>query len=47
MARMDGFHLIRQSRVMASDVSNLGSRVRIMVCIGNSTWCYGWWFVIG
>jgi len=38
VARMDGLHLIEQSQVVAIDVANLVSRVRIIVCIGNSTW---------
>ena len=37
MARMDGLHLIRKSRVVASDVLNLVLSIRIVVCIGNST----------
>jgi len=40
VARMDGLHLIRQSRVMASDIANLVSKVRIVVHIRNSTWRY-------
>jgi len=47
MARLEGLHLIRKSRVVANDVANLVSRVRIVVCIGNSTWRYKWWFVTG
>jgi len=45
MARTDGLHLIEQPRVVASDVANLVSRVRIMVRIGKSTWHYGVWSI--
>ena len=37
VTRTDGLHLIRQSQVVASDVANLVSRVRIVFRIGNST----------
>jgi len=37
MARVDGLHLIRQSQIVASDVANLVSRVRIVIRIRNST----------
>ena len=47
VAHKDSLHLIGQSQVVASGVANLMSRVEIVVCIGNSTWRYGWWFVIG
>jgi len=39
VARMNFLHLIRQSQVVASDVVNLVSRVRIVNRIENSTWC--------
>jgi len=42
VARTDGLHLIRQLRVVANDIVNLVSRVRIVVRIGNSSWRYGW-----
>jgi len=37
VAHTDGIHLIEQPRVVASDVANLVSIVRIVVCIRNST----------
>jgi len=40
MARMDGLQLIRQSQAMVNYVTNLVSRVWIVVRIGNSTWHY-------
>jgi len=37
VGRMDSHHMKRQSWVMANDDINVMSRIRIMVCIGNST----------
>jgi len=37
VAITDGIHMIRQSRVVANDVANLVSRIRIVVRMGNST----------
>jgi len=41
MTRMDGLHLLKQSKVAASGVVSLVLRVRIVVRNGNSTWRYG------
>jgi len=45
VARMKGLHLIGQSRVVASGVTNLVLRVQITFRIQNSTYHYTWWFV--